>query len=124
MVAGKSKSLAIVQQPGAQLYRRFVEGIKERIRTAQLKAALAANAELVLHYWEIGREILANQKSQGWGAKVIDRLAADLQREFPKLGGYSSRNLKDMRAFAAAWPNRSILHQLCASISRHHTFLL
>ena len=80
MAARKSKSLAIVQQPGAQLYRRFVEHIKERIRTAQLKAALAANAELVLRYWEIGRDTLANQKNQGWGAKVIDRLAADLQR--------------------------------------------
>jgi DUF1016 N-terminal domain len=69
----KSRSLAIVQQPAAQLYRRFVEGIKERIRTAQLKAALAANAELVLHYWEIGREILASQRQEGWGAKVVDR---------------------------------------------------
>ena len=57
----KSRSLAIVHQPGAQFYRQFVEGIKERIRTAQLKAALAANAELVLHHWEIGREILASQ---------------------------------------------------------------
>ena len=71
MAARKSKSSAIVHQADAQLYRRFVEDIKERIRTAQLKAALAANAELVLHYWEIGCEILANQKSQGWGAKVI-----------------------------------------------------
>jgi len=109
MPARKSKSLAIVQQPAAQLYRRFVEGIKERIRTAQLKAALAANAELVLHYWEIGREVLANQEREGWGAKVIDRLAADLQREFPKLAGYSSRNLKYMRAFAVAWPDRAIM---------------
>ena len=62
----------IVHQPGAQFYERFVKGIKERIRTAQIKAALAANAELVLHYWEIGRDILANQKREGWGAKVID----------------------------------------------------
>jgi hypothetical protein len=46
MAARKSK-LLIVQQPAAQLYRRFVEGIKERIRTTQLKAALAANAETI-----------------------------------------------------------------------------
>src|SRR6266446_3242492 len=85
MAARKSKSLAIVQQPAAQLYRRFVEGIKERIRTAQLKVALAANAELVLHYWEIGREILANQKREGWGAKVVDRLAGDLSASFRNL---------------------------------------
>src|SRR6202043_4070326 len=124
MAARKSKSSAIVHQADAQLYRRFVEGIKERIRTAQLKAALAANAELVLHYWEIGREILANQKSQGWGAKVIDRLSTDLQREFPKLAGYSSRNLKYMRAFATAWPDRAIVHQLGAQIPWKHNCVL
>jgi len=123
MPARKSKSL-IVQQPAAQLYRRFVEGIKERIRTAQLKAALAANAELVLHYWEIGREILANQEREGWGAKVIDRLAADLQREFPKLAGYSSRNLKYMRAFAVAWPDRAIMQQLAAQMPWAHNCVL
>src|SRR6266567_2654910 len=103
---------AIVQQSGAQSYAHFLAGIKERIRTAQVKAALAANVELVLHYWEVGREILTNQEREGWGAKIIDRLAADLQREFPKLAGYSSRNLKYMRAFAAAWPDRAIMQQL------------
>ena len=120
----KSRSLAIVQQPAAQLYRRFVEGIKERIRTAQLKAALAANAQLVLHYWEIGREILASQRQEGWGAKVVDRLASDLRREFPKLSGYSSRNLKYMRAFAAAWPDRVIMQQLAAQIPWAHNCVL
>jgi predicted nuclease of restriction endonuclease-like (RecB) superfamily len=105
-----------VQQPAAQLYDRFAEGIKTRIRTAQIKAALAANAELVLHYWEIGRDILASQKHEGWGTKVIDRLAADLQREFPKLAGYSARNLKYMRSFAVSWSDRAIVQQLAAQI--------
>ena len=95
----KTNPSSIVHQPAAQFYNRFVEGIKQRIRTAQVKAALAANAELVLHYWEIGRDILASQEHEGWGAKVIDRLAGDLQREFPKLSGYSARNLKYMRAW-------------------------
>jgi predicted nuclease of restriction endonuclease-like (RecB) superfamily len=89
-----------VQQLAAQSYDLFLSGIKERIRTAQIKAALAANAELILHYWEIGQDILINQDHQGWGAKVIDRLSTDLQQAFPKLGGYSVRNLKYMRAFA------------------------
>jgi predicted nuclease of restriction endonuclease-like (RecB) superfamily len=105
-----------VQRPAAQLYDRFIEGIKTRIRTAQIKTALAANAELVLHYWEIGRDILASQKREGWGAKVIDRLAADLQREFPKLTGYSARNLKYMRTFAVSWSDRAIVQQLAAQI--------
>jgi hypothetical protein len=59
-----------VHQPAAQFYDRFVESIKKHIRTAQIKAALAANAQLVLHYWEIGCDILASQKREGWGAKV------------------------------------------------------
>jgi predicted nuclease of restriction endonuclease-like (RecB) superfamily len=113
-----------VHQSAAQFYDRFVEGIKTRIRTAQIKSALAANAELVLHYWEIGRDILASQKREGWGAKVIDRLAADLQREFPKLSGYSARNLKYMRAFAQAWPDREIVHQLGAQIPWKHNCVL
>jgi predicted nuclease of restriction endonuclease-like (RecB) superfamily len=112
----KSAAKTIVQQPVAQSYARFLAGIKERIRTAQVKAALAANTELVLHYWEIGGDILANQARQGWGAKVIDRLAADLQSDFPKLSGYSVRNLKYMRAFAEAWPDREIVQQLAAQI--------
>ncbi len=43
---------------------------------------------MVLHYWGIGCDILTSQKHKGWGAKGIDRLAADLQREFPNLSGY------------------------------------
>ena len=113
-----------MQQPGAQSYALFLAGVKERIRTAQVKAALAANAELVLHYWEIGRDILANQARRGWGAKVIDRLAADLQRDFPKLRGYSVRNLKYMRAFAQIWPDRSIVQQLVAQIPWGHNCVL
>lgn len=120
----KSKTSAIVHQPAAQLYDRFVADIKHRIRTTQIKAALAANAELVLHYWEIGRDILASQKQEGWGAKVIDRLAADLQREFPTLSGYSARNLKYMRAFAEAWPDRPIVQQLAAQLPWAHNCVL
>lgn len=119
-----TKSSAIVQQPAAQLYERFVTAIKQRIRTAQVKAALAANSELILHYWEVGHDILANQKREGWGTKVIDRLAADLQREFPNLGGYSARNLKYMRAFAAAWPDREFVQQLAAQIPWGHNCAL
>lgn len=118
------KSRAIVHQLGAQLYDKLVADIKQRIRTAQIKAVLAANAELVLHYWEIGREILASQKVEGWGAKVIERLADDLEREFPKLSGYSARNLKYMRAFAEAWPDRAIVHQLGAQIPWKHNCVL
>ncbi|MDA3926615.1 MAG: PDDEXK nuclease domain-containing protein [Kiritimatiellae bacterium] len=114
----------IVQQAGAQTYDSFVGAIKERIRTAQVKAALAANAELVLLYWDIGSAILKNQKQEGWGAKVIDRLSADLKREFPKMSGYSVRNLKYMRTFVKEWPDRAIVHQLGAQIPWKHNCVL
>src|ERR671933_662456 len=84
-------------------YGPFLEDLKERIRTAQVRAALSVNRELVLLYWQIGRRILAAQEAQGWGAKVIDRLSTDLRREFPGMKGFSRSNLLYMRAFAEAW---------------------
>ncbi len=81
-------------------YGELLEDLKARIRTAQVRAALAVNRELVLLYWQIGREILARQREAGWGAKVVERLAVDLRREFPEMTGFSARNLKYMRAFA------------------------
>src|SRR5438105_14615173 len=86
-------------------YEAFLKELKERIRTAQIKAAVAVNRELVLHYWQIGRDILAQQRQHGWGAKVIDQLAHDLHHAFPEVQGFSPRNLKYMRAFAETWPD-------------------
>jgi predicted nuclease of restriction endonuclease-like (RecB) superfamily len=113
-----------VQQAVALSYPKFLESVKQRIRSAQVKAALAANRELVLHYWELGNDILKNQQQQGWGAKVIDRLSVDLAKEFPGLSGYSVRNLKYMRAFAQAWPDLAIVHQLGAQIPWKHNCVL
>jgi hypothetical protein len=64
---------------------------------------------LLALYWDIGRLILDRQRREGWGAKVIDRLALDLQRSFPGQQGFSPRNLKYMRAFAEAWPETVIV---------------
>lgn len=64
-----------------------------------------------LLYWDIGQTILQRQAHEGWGAKVIDRLSADLREAFPDMSGLSSRNLKYMRAFAEGWPDRAIVQQ-------------
>ena len=90
-------------------YAEFLADLKERIRKARIKAALSANRELVLLYWEIGRMILERQRKEGWGSKVIDRLAQDLRREFPDLKGFSARNLKYMRAFAEAYLDKEFV---------------
>jgi hypothetical protein len=74
-------------------YLSFLAATKERIRNAQVGAALAANAELVRLYWQLGNDILAEEKARGWGAKFVERLATDLHREFPAIKGFSPRNL-------------------------------
>jgi len=84
-------------------YPALLEDIKVRIRTAQIKASLSVNRELIALYWSIGRDIVQRQRDERWGAKVIDRLAADLQREFPALAGFSRPNVYRMRAFYLAW---------------------
>ena len=80
-------------------------------------ALLAVNRELVLLYWGIGREILTRQHQEGWGSKVIDRLAKDLRCEFPQMKGLSRTNLLYMRAFAEAWTEESIVQQVAGQIT-------
>ncbi|MGB8478042.1 MAG: PDDEXK nuclease domain-containing protein [Acidobacteriaceae bacterium] len=106
-------------------YAALLIDIKERVRTAQVRAALAVNRELILLYWSIGRDILDRQKVEGWGAKIVDRLARDLGTEFPGVEGFSPRNLKYMRAFAEAWPEKEIVQQAIAQLPwGHQTRLL
>jgi predicted nuclease of restriction endonuclease-like (RecB) superfamily len=94
--------------------------LKTKISNAQLRAALAVNKELTLLYWQIGRDILQRQQQQGWGAKVINRLAADLQKAFPEMKGFSRTNLMYMRAFAEAYPEEQIVQQLVGQIPWGH----
>lgn len=105
-------------------YQKLLDDIKTRIRTAQVRAGLAVNRELVLLYWSIGREILTRQEREGWGAKVIDSLARDLHQSFPEMKGLSPRNLKYMRAFAEAWPDEPIVQQVVAQIPWGHNVRL
>jgi predicted nuclease of restriction endonuclease-like (RecB) superfamily len=79
---------------------------------------------MVLLYWDVGWMILARQEHEGWGAKVIDRLSADLQQAYPDMRGLSPRNLKYMRAFAAAWPDRAIVQEALAQIPWSHQIAL
>jgi len=101
-------------------YPAFVADLKERIRAAQVRASLAVNRELVLLYWQIGRDLLARQQQEGWGAKIVERLSRDLRLAFPEMTGLSSRNLKYMRAFAQAWPDEAIVQQVVAQIPWGH----
>jgi len=105
-------------------YQLLLVDLKERIRSAQIKAALAVNRELVSLYWQIGREIVERQREHGWGTQVIDRLATDLRHEFPEMKGFSRRNLHYMRAFATAYPDRASMEQAAINIPWGHTMRL
>ena len=105
-------------------YSDWLLELKTRIHTAQQRAALAVNRLLVLLYWQIGCDILARQVEQGWGAKVIDRLAHDLRAAFPEMKGFSPRNLKYMRAFAQAWPEAELVQAVLAQLPWYHHLAL
>lgn len=80
-------------------YEKTLTELKKRIRDSQLKAAIAVNKELISLYWMIGKTIDEKQKNSGWGSKFIEKLANDIQNEFPGVDGFSRRNIFRMRAF-------------------------
>ena len=116
------KPVRLTEPPAG--YAAWLTELKIRIHTAQQRATLAVNRELVLLYWQIGRDILARQAEQGWGAKVIERLAEDLRLAFPEMKGFSPRNLKYMRAFAQAWPDEAIVQEALAQLPWYHHLAL
>ncbi len=124
----QSKSQPLVSTKGQPLvpsdYPAFLSDVKQRIRAAQGRAGLAVNRELVLLYWRIGREILARQEGEGWGARTIDRLSRDLRAAFPDMRGFSPRNLKYMRAFAEAWPDEAIVQGPLAQLTWYHNIAI
>ena len=106
-------------------YASWLYSLKRRIHEAQVRAAIVVNTELVRLYWQIGHEILERQNEQGWGAKVVERLAKDLKAEFPEMTGFSRANIMYMRAFAAAWTEEEIVQQPVGQIPwGHNTILL
>jgi len=105
-------------------YRDWLAELKRRVERARQRAAVAVNRELVSLYWQIGRDILERQQRQGWGAKVIDRLAGDLKAAFPDMQGFSPRNLKYMRALAQAWPEPEFVQQPVAQLPWSHVVTL
>jgi predicted nuclease of restriction endonuclease-like (RecB) superfamily len=105
-------------------YGEFLANLKTQIRQSQVRAVSTVNRELVLLYWSIGCEILQRQKQSGWGAKVIDRLASDLRKEFPEIKGFSPRNLKYMRSFAENWQAEQFVQGVLAQITWYHNIAI
>jgi len=101
-------------------YQELLDDLKNRIRNARVRAANSVNRELILLYWQIGKTTLECQAEEGWGAKVIERLADDLRHEFSDMLGLSRANLFYMRVFAEAYPEEQIVQQLAGQIPWWH----
>ena len=105
-------------------YANLLYSLKKRIQQERIKTVLSANCAMVMLYWDIGASILKRQQTEGWGAKVIDRLSFDLKEAFPDMKGFSSRNLKYMRKFAEHWVDRGIVQEVLAQIPWYHNLAL
>ena len=99
-----------------QNYKQFLKAIKERLKTAQLRAAQAVNTELIRFYWELGSDLLANQKDFKWGDNFLEQFSSDMRHAFPEMQGFSVTSLKRMRLFAQEYPDfekgAQAVHQL------------
>lgn len=118
---GKEKAGVIIPQADAianmpLTYIEFIQEIKEQIAKQRIRTLISANSEMIQLYWQIGKAILDKQNSEGWGAKIIDRMSYDLKEAFPEMRGFSPRNLKYMRKFAEAWPSLEIVQRTVAQI--------
>lgn len=106
-------------------YNVWLEGIRQRIRAAQLKAALAVNAQLLEVYWELGKEIVLKQNEAGWGDSVLEQLSADLRVSFPDMKGFSRRNLYAIRQWYLFYNQASeFVPQIVAQIPWGHNRLI
>ena len=97
-------------------YLKFIEEVKSEIQKQRISVVLNANSSMICLYWNIGRSILKKQEEEGWGAKIIDRMAKDLKEAFPEMSGFSPRNIKYMRKFAESWPDFEIVKRVVAQI--------
>jgi predicted nuclease of restriction endonuclease-like (RecB) superfamily len=116
------RQLALTDAPAG--YAAWLTELKASIQATQQRAALTVNSELISLYWRLGRDILQRQEKEGWGSKVIERLAHDLRVAFPDMKGFSRANLMYMRAFAEAWPEVAIVQQLVGQLPWGHNLVL
>lgn len=106
-------------------YRTFIQDVKLRIQTAQIKAAVAVNEELLHLYWDLGERIVVKQQESAWGDGFLGQMSRDLQAEFPEMKGFSKRNLELMRQWYRFWAREpAIAQQLVAQIPWGHNLVI
>ena len=105
-------------------YGEMLKNIRQLVADGRRQVMWTANMQMSMMYYRIGTEILNRQNAEGWGAKVVDRLSADLKKAFPEMNGFSPRNLKYMRRFAELWPDIQIVQRSVAQLPWRHNICL
>ena len=105
-------------------YKELLKDIKDRVKSSQLKAAISVNQELIQLYWGIGKSVLKKQEEEGWGSKIVEKLATDLKAVFPEMKGFSLRNIQFMVQFAKEYPDIEIVKQVVSQIPWGHNILI
>ena len=105
-------------------YGNMLEQIKKHVSSERVHVMWEANTMMTMMYYHIGKRLLQQSETEGWGAKVIDRLSADLKSEYPEMKGFSPRNLKYMQRFAKLWPNETIVQRSVAQLPWRHIICL
>lgn len=103
-----------------QNYKSFLSNIKQRLKTAQIRAALAANSELIKFYWQLGAELIDKQKAFKWGEQFLEQFSHDMRHAFPEMQGFSKRNLEYMRQFALLYPKIEFTKQPVSQLPWGH----
>jgi len=106
-----------VKKPSHRAYLQFVKDAVVRVRSGQTAALRAVNREQIQVYWDLGKLIVERQARHGWGKSVVENLAADLQKEFAGMNGFSTQNLWYMRQFYSEYHQSTILQPLVGEIS-------
>ncbi|MDR1740137.1 MAG: DUF1016 N-terminal domain-containing protein, partial [Bacteroidales bacterium] len=80
-------------------YKDWLQNLKQQIKTGQIKAALSVNSQMIMLYWDLGRQIVDKQENAKWGSGFIEQLSKDLKEEFPEMTGLSVTNLNYCKRF-------------------------
>jgi predicted nuclease of restriction endonuclease-like (RecB) superfamily len=115
---------SLIPGPPFGRYSTLLRNIKDHIRTAQIRAAFAANAEMLNLYWTIGRALTEWQAKEGWGSRLLARLSVDLHNDLPEVKGFSERNLKLMTQFYREYPSFQIGQPPVAQLPWAHNVVL
>ena len=97
-------------------YKQILTDLKSKFKTAQIKASIKVNSELLQFYWYLGEKIIEVQSNYKWGSKFLENLSKDLSKEFPDVKGFSKRNLEIIRKWVTFWDKKEITKQVVSQI--------